>query len=126
MKDNYLVLLILISIVLCSCTSFKENVRSNKRKFIQVGIENSQPVDVNHLESIYSTAQANNTEGKTKALDVENLETLYMDSLVVFHNGTEVAVYDFAAKEQEMGSIEKKLQLAHIERVDHRLYYGEK
>ena len=126
MKNKYIAILLLCAIILSSCTSFSDNVKTNKKKFIQVGIENSQPVDVNNLESIYTTAQANNTEAKTKALNVEKLETLYQDSVVLFINGNELAVYDFSQNEQEMSSISKKLKLSYIEKIDQRLFLGKR
>ena len=126
MKNGYIAFSMFLSIALCSCTSFSENIKANKEKFIQVGVENSQPVDHNNFESIYTTAQVNNTEAKMKVLNVEGVETLYTDSVVLFVKENEVAVYDFAHNEQEMASIGKKLKLAHIEKIDQRLFFGKR
>jgi len=126
MMNKYSALSILLSITLWSCTSFGDNVKANKEKFIQVGIENAHPVEINNLEAIYTTALANNTEAKTKFLKVEKLETLFLDSVVLFVNGNELAIYDFASNEQEMNSIADKLKLARIEKVDNRLYLGKR
>ena len=127
MKSKYVVALTFLSTaLLSSCTSFNDTVKANKEKFIQVGIENSQPVDVDNLESIYSAVQANNTEAKIKALKVEKLETLYQDSVVLFLNGNELAVYDFSSNEQEMNIIKNKLKLLSIEKIDRRLFSGQR
>jgi len=126
MKNCLRILGILFSTIFCSCTSFSDNVKANKEKFIQVGIENSQPVDVNNLESIYESAQANNTEAKTKFLRVEKLESNYQDSVVLFVNGNELAIYDFANNEREMNFIGDRLKLNHIEKVHDRLFFGKR
>ena len=127
MKSKYVIALTLSAATfLTSCTSFDDIVKANKDKFIQVGIENSQPVDVNNLESIYSAAQANNTEAKTKALNIEKLETLYQDSVVLFVSGNELAVYDFSSREQEMNTIKSKLKLSFIEKIDKRLFLAKR
>ncbi len=126
MNKIHATLTISLSLMFFSCASFGDNVKENKEKFIQVGIENSQPVDVDNLESIYTTAQLNNTEAKTKYLKVENLETRYEDSVVLFVNGNELAIYDFAGNEREMAFIRNKLKLSHIEKVDNRLFFGKR
>jgi hypothetical protein len=125
MKNKYAIALaFLTATLLGSCTSFGDTVKANKEKFIQVGIENSQPVDINNLEAMYARDQANNTEAKTKALNVKKLEVLYQDSVVLFINGSELAVYDFSGSEREMSSLSSKLKLSSIEKIDKRLFFG--
>lgn len=119
-------LIILITMVFCSCTSFSDNVKANKEKFIQIGIENSHPVDLNNLEAVYTTAQANNTEAKIKYLKIDTLKTLYQDSLVLFNHADEMAIYDFSENERDILFIKANLKLSAIEQVDTRLFIGKR
>lgn len=119
-------LIILVTMVFCSCTSFSDNVKANKEKFIQIGIENSHPVDLNNLEAVYTTAQANNTEAKIKYLKIDTLKTLYQDSLVLFNHADEMAIYDFSENERDILFIKANLKLSAIEQVDTRLFIGKR
>ena len=128
--------LFLLSIfVLSSCTSVPEKVKRNKEKFIQVAKENSHAIDVNNLSDIYEQAQSNNTEGKMKYLGVDNIETVYepdkrrginLDSIVVFTKSDFKIIYDFATMERPSKTIEQNCSLTNFQKIDQRLYIGQK
>ena len=126
MKYLSSLLILVLAIFTVSCTSLSENVKQNKEKFIQVGIENSQPVDVSNLESVYQSAQSNNTEAKLKYLNVDKLQTQYQDSFVLFIKDNEMVVYDFAPAVRAIPVIEQKVGLIGVEQIDERLFVGKK
>jgi hypothetical protein len=121
---NKLLSLLFILGFLISCTSFPEKVKTNKEKFTQVGRENAQPVQDNDIAGIYERAVSNQTEGKIKALGVDNIETNYQDSVVVFKKSDYRVIYDFAESPREGSMLEKKLQLKEVEKIDERLFLG--
>lgn len=121
---NKLLSLLFILVFLTSCTSFPEKVKTNKEKFMQVGRENAQPVQDNDIAGIYERAVSNQTEGKIKALGVDNIETNYQDSVVVFKKSAYRVIYDFAEPPREGSALEKKFQLKGFEKIDDRLFLG--
>ncbi len=121
---NKLLSLLFILVFLTSCTSFPEKVKTNKEKFTQAGRENAQPVQDNDIAGIYERAVSNQTEGKIKALGVDNIETNYQDSVVVFKKSDYRVIYDFAEPPREGSMLEKKLQLKEVEKIDTRLFLG--
>ena len=132
---NPYTLLLLSIFVLASCASVPEKVKANKEKFIQVAKENSQPIDVDHLSDIYEQAQSNNTEGKMKYLGVDKIETTYelnkrsginLDSVVVFTKSDFKIIYDFATMERPTETIEQNCGLTNFQKIDQRLYIGQK
>lgn len=121
---NKLLSLLFILVFLTSCTTFPETVKTNREKFTQVGRENAQPVQDNDIAGIYERAVSNQTEGKIKALGVDNIETNYQDSVVVFKKSDYRVIYDFAEPPREASVLEKKLQLKEVEKIDTRLFLG--
>jgi hypothetical protein len=119
-----LILVLCSLLILTSCTSFPEEVKAKKGKFTQVGRENSQPVQDNDIAGIYERAVSNQTESKIKALEVDNIETNYQDSVVVFKKSDYRVIYDFAEPPREASVLEKKLQLKEVEKIDERLFLG--
>jgi hypothetical protein len=133
MKQSFL--LLTSTAFLFSCKSFSEKVKDDKEKFIQVAKENSQPIDVDNLGNIYQMAKANNTEGKIKALGIDNVQTVYslsnnselgLDSIVIFSKADYRVLYDFASAPRDIGIIKQKADLKDFQAIDDRLFVGKK
>ena len=120
------ILFLLIIVILSSCESFPNKVQKNKEKFIQVAKENSKPYEITDVGSIYENAKANNTEGKIKFLGVDNIETRYVDSIVVFKKSEYQVLYDFAIKKRALNELKTITELKDLQIVDDRLYIGRK
>jgi len=120
---------------LVSCKSTPEKVKANKEKFVQVAKENSKPIDANNLPDIYEQAESNNVEAKMKYLGIDNIQTLYvldknneiqLDSVVIFTKSSYKIVYDFATLERSSEIVKQKCGLTDFEKIDQRLYIGQK
>ena len=130
----YITSLLLLS-SLVSCKSTPEKVKANKEKFVQVAKENSKPIDANNLPDIYEQAESNNVEAKMKYLGIDNIQTLYvldknneiqLDSVVIFTKSSYKIVYDFATLERSSEIVKQKCGLTDFEKIDQRLYIGQK
>ena len=130
----YITSLLLLS-SLVSCKSTPEKVKANKEKFVQVAKENSKPIDANNLPDIYEQAESNNVEAKMKYLGIDNIQTLYvldknneiqLDSVVIFTKSSYKIVYDFATLERSSEFVKEKCELTDFEKIDQRLYIGQK
>ena len=130
----YITSLLLLS-SLVSCKSTPEKVKANKEKFVQVAKENSKPIDANNLPDIYEQAESNNVEAKMKYLGIDNIQTLYvldknneiqLDSVVIFTKSSYKIVYDFATLERSSEFVKQKCELTDFEKIDQRLYIGQK
>ena len=130
----YIASLLLLS-SLVSCKSTPEKVKANKEKFIQVAKENSKPIDANNLPDIYEQAESNNVEAKMKYLGIDNIQTIYvldknneiqLDSVVIFTKSSYKIVYDFATLERSSEFVKQKCELTDFEKIDQRLYIGQK
>ena len=130
----YIASLLLLS-SLVSCKSTPEKVKANKEKFVQVAKENSKPIDANNLPDIYEQAESNNVEAKMKYLGIDNIQTLYvldknneiqLDSVVIFTKSSYKIVYDFATLERSSEFVKEKCELTDFEKIDQRLYIGQK
>ena len=130
----YIASLLLLS-SLVSCKSTPEKVEANKEKFVQVAKENSKPIDANNLPDIYEQAESNNVEAKMKYLGIDNIQTLYvldknneiqLDSVVIFTKSSYKIVYDFATLERSSEFVKQKCELTDFEKIDQRLYIGQK
>lgn len=117
------------------CKSIPEKVRDNKEKFIQVGKENSKPVELSNLNDIYEQAQAQNVEGKMKYLGVDEIQTVFghnertntqLDSVVIFTKSDYRIIYDFAIVNRSLEILREKSGLNEFEMIDDRLFLGRK
>ena len=118
------ILFLLIIVTLSSCESFPNKVQKNKEKFIQVAKENSKSYEITDISSIYENAKENNTEGKIKFLEVDNIETRYVDSMVVFKKSEYRVLYDFAIQKRALNELKTITGLKDLRIVDDRLYIG--
>jgi len=126
--------LFIITVVLIACKSIPEKVKADKEKYIQVAKENSKPVDINNLTSIYEQAQSSNVEGKMKYLGVDNIQTVYaiahdkikLDSIVIFTKSNYLIFYDFAETPRNIEIVRQKSNLDDFEILDDRLFIGKK
>jgi len=120
---------------LVGCKSTPEKVKANKEKFIQVAKENSKPIDLNNLSDLYEQTKSNNVEGKMKYLGVDTIQTVYeldksngikLDSIVIFTKSEYKIIYDFATLERPNETIKQNCGLTDFEKIDERLYIGQK
>ena len=135
MRLSSSILVSLLFAIASGCKSIPEKVRINKEKFVQVGKENSKPVDVSNLNNIYEQAQANNVEGKMKYLGVDKIQTVFgynevtniqLDSVVIFTKSDYEIIYDFATIERSIEILDQKSGLKNFEKIDDRLFLGRK
>jgi hypothetical protein len=127
------ILLLVIMLGLFSCTSVPEEVKENKEKFIQVGRENSQPIEMSDLKNLLEQAKSNKTENKMSYLGVDHINTAYqadsrnatsLDSIVEFKKGNYMVLYDFASDVRTDEEIKKGSGLQEFEKITDRLYLG--
>jgi len=120
---------------LAGCKSTPEKVKANKEKFIQVAKENSKPIDLNNLSDLYEQTKSNNVEGKMKYLGVDTIQTVYeldrsngikLDSIVIFTKSEYKIIYDFATIKRPNETIKQNCGLTDFEKIDERLYIGQK
>jgi hypothetical protein len=124
-----------ILFTLFGCKSIPEKVKLNKEKFIQVAKENCKPIDPNNLVEIYEQAKSNDVERKMKYLGVDNIQTVYglsnsnginLDSIVIFTKSDYKIIYDFSISERQIETIKQNCGLNNLEKIDSRLYIGQK
>jgi len=124
---------LIVIIGLASCTSIAEKVKKDKAKFIEIGIEESEPVDMNNLDYLYRHALFTNRDKKMEYLDVSSIKTIWqhtsddpikMDSIVIFKKEGYLIIYDFQKNAREPGAIKEKGTLSEFEKIDSRLYIG--
>ena len=129
------ILVSLLFTIALGCKSIPEKVRINKEKFVQVGKENSKPIEASNLNDIYEQAQATNVESKMKYLGVDKIQTVFgynevtniqLDSVVIFTKSDYEIIYDFATIERSLEILNTKSGLKDFEKIDDRLFLGRK
>lgn len=126
-------LLSFIPALFLSCISIPENVKKDKEKFIEIGLEESEPIDMTNLDYIYRHALFSNRDRKLKYLNVDQIQTireaspadqLNIDSIVIFNKDQYLILFDFSKSERTFDALRKLSKLKSFQQIDNRLYIG--
>lgn len=119
----------MLAILLNSCTSLSETIKANKAKFIEIGLEESEPINLNDTGYLNRHALFTSRDKKLEYLDVDDIQTdreasrsqLNIDSIVIFKKDRYLIIFDFSKRNRILTDVNS---LRNFERIDDRLYVG--
>ena len=122
---NYLTIAFML-VLFASCNSFPEYVKEHKEKYIQAGKNNSSAFgDLDNLVDMISQKNQD-ADSELKDLRVEEIQTDYKDSFVLFINGSELVAFNFGSSHRTTRAVKDSLKLSYVEKLDDKLYFGKK
>lgn len=133
MKGFYFVLF--LSILGLSCDSTLDEVQKDRAKFIEIGLEESEPVNLNSLEYLNGHILFTSRDKKLKYLNVDQIDRVFkadpkynehIDSIVIFTKGQYSILFDFTKKERTRDKLNELSKLRGFKQIDSRLYLGKK
>ena len=125
--------LLFCSFLLPSCDSTFDDVKKNKDKFIEIGLEESEPINLNDTAYLNRHALFTSRDRKLRYLNVGQIGTIFkaspkhkenIDSVVIFTKGKYLILFDFTKDGRKVDTLEQLSRLKGFRQVDNRLYLG--